>query len=100
MDNSFDLISQEIKVKLAEQNITTPTNVQNKIIPMIFEHKNVLFQSETGTGKTFAYLLPLVERLERDTDHTSVKIIITAPTFELASQINLATKSIFNIINK
>ncbi|MCQ2572397.1 MAG: DEAD/DEAH box helicase [Treponema sp.] len=93
-ENAFDLLSDSIIEKLKNQNISAPTNVQNKIIPMIFEHKNVLFQSETGTGKTFAYLLPLVERLERDTDKTSVKIIITAPTFELASQINLAAKSI------
>ncbi|MCQ2598392.1 MAG: DEAD/DEAH box helicase [Treponema sp.] len=93
-DNAFDILSETIREKLTAQNITVPTAVQNKLIPMIFEHKNMLFQSETGTGKTFAYLLPLIERLERDTDKTSVKIIITAPTFELASQINLAAKSV------
>lgn len=92
--SAFAILSDSIRQKLADQNITVPTAVQEKLIPMIYEHKNVLFQSETGTGKTFAYLLPLVERLERDTDKTSVKIIITAPTFELASQINLAAKSI------
>lgn len=92
--SAFAILSDSIRQKLADQNITVPTAVQEKLIPMIYEHKNVLFQSETGTGKTFAYLLPLVERLERDTDKTSVKIIITAPTFELTSQINLAAKSI------
>ena len=93
-NNAFSILSETVTEKLKVLNITEPTAVQDKIIPMIFEHKNVLFQSETGTGKTFAYLLPLIERLERDTDRTSVKIVITAPTFELASQINLAAKTI------
>lgn len=93
-ENSFYILSEQIRAKLKEQKIEVPTAVQNKIIPMVFNHQNVLFQSETGTGKTFAYLLPLIERLERDTDKTSVKIVITAPTFELASQINLAAKSV------
>ncbi|MCF0242667.1 MAG: DEAD/DEAH box helicase, partial [Treponema sp.] len=93
-ENAFELLSPLIKEKLSALNISTPTAVQNKIIPIILNNKNVLFQSETGTGKTFAYLLPLVEKLEHDIDKTSVKIVITAPTFELASQINIAAKSI------
>ena len=93
-ENSFDLLSPSIREKLANLNITVPTNVQNRLIPDIFSRKNVLFQSETGTGKTYAYLLPLIERLNKDTDKSSVKIIINAPTFELASQINLAAKAV------
>lgn len=90
----FSLLSENIQTKLSELNINTPTKVQEKLIPQILEDKDIIFQSETGTGKTFAYLLPLVEKLEKDEDKDHAKIIITAPTFELASQINLAAKSI------
>lgn len=95
--NAFTLLNQNLQENLAKLQITTPTPVQNKIIPQILEGKNVLFQSETGTGKTFAYLLPLIQLLETKPtgkpDKTP-RIIIVAPTFELASQINTATKSI------
>lgn len=90
----FDTLNENIQTKLKELNITEPTKVQDKIIPLISENKSVLFQSETGTGKTYAYLLPLINRLEQDEDRLNVKIIICAPTFELASQINAAAKKI------
>ncbi len=92
--NSFSLLSEIIQKKLNNLNITEPTPVQNAIIPLILENKNVIFQSETGTGKTFAYLLPLVKMLEESDDKIRLNILVIAPTFELASQINLAVKSI------
>lgn len=93
-DNVFDLLSEEIKEKLAGLKITEATKVQEKLIPQILEGKNIVFQSETGTGKTFAYLLPLINKLEADADASKIRLLIIAPTFELASQINAAAKSI------
>lgn len=93
-NNAFSLLSKNIIEKLELLNITSPTPVQNEIIPIINDGKNILFESETGTGKTFSYLLPLINKLENDDDKTKVKILILAPTFELASQINTAAKSI------
>ena len=92
--NAFSLLSEQTRQKLLEQNISKPTAVQQQVIPQIFNGKNVLFESETGTGKTFAYLLPLITKLEADSDTVHAKILVIAPTFELASQINLAAKSI------
>ena len=92
--NGFSNLSETIKEKLFTLNITEPTKVQDKIIPLIEEGKSVLFQSETGTGKTYAYLLPLVNKLEQDQDKINLKILVCAPTFELASQINAAAKKI------
>ena len=92
--NGFSNLSEAIKEKLSTLNITEPTKVQDKIIPLIVEGKSVLFQSETGTGKTYAYLLPLVNKLEQDEDKINLKILVCAPTFELASQINAAAKKI------
>ena len=92
--SSFLLLNNSIQEKLAALNISNPTAVQNEIIPQILEGKDILFQSETGTGKTFAYLLPLINKIEENDDIQSQKIIVIAPTIELASQINSACKTV------
>lgn len=98
----FSELPEEIKAKLQELNIMTPTKVQEQIIPQILECKNIVFQSETGTGKTFAYLLPILKKIielpvPQNPSDIFVKALICAPTFELASQINQAAKSISSI---
>ncbi len=93
-NSSFLLLNNSIQEKLAAFNISNPTAVQNEIIPQILEGKDILFQSETGTGKTFAYLLPLINKIEENDDIQSPKIIVIAPTIELASQINSACKTV------
>ena len=92
--NCFENLSPQIIQKLTEIGISQPTNVQNEVIPVIASGQNVIFQSETGTGKTYAYLLPLVNKIEAEEDTTKLRLIICAPTFELASQINAAAKKI------
>ena len=67
------------------EKITTPTDIQEKIIPEMILGKDVVAQSPTATGKTLAYLLPLFERLEEDL--RDKKAIILAPTHELVIQI-------------
>lgn len=95
--NSFkELGIQDVLIEsLGSLSITTPTAVQNKVIPALNEGKNVLFQSETGTGKTFAYLLPLLQKI--DTSKKDLAILIIAPTHELASQIKSQIQSISSI---
>lgn len=63
----------------------TPTEVQEKIIPLIKQGKSVIAQSQTGSGKTHAFLLPLLEKV--DPDKQEVQVVITAPSRELAQQI-------------
>lgn len=94
MADAFAQLSDNLRQKLTALSITTPTAVQAEVIPRILSGENVLFESETGTGKTFAYLLPLINRLETLDDHQRARIIVVAPTFELASQINSACKTI------
>ena len=59
-------IGEELVQRLEAIGIKTATAVQEKVIPFIMAGKNILFQSETGTGKTFAYLLPLIERIRKN----------------------------------
>ena len=100
--NSFSMLPEQLLSKLKELNITSPTKVQEKVIPQIIEGKNIIFQSETGTGKTFAYLLPILKKIMEQPVPSNpsdifVKAVIAAPTFELASQINQSVKSISGI---
>ena len=79
-------IDEKFIQKLNKLNITVPTEIQQKAIPLILKKSNLMFESETGTGKTLAYLLPLVQNLENNLLPED-KIIILSPTYELSSQI-------------
>lgn len=69
---------------LKQKGFTTTTKIQEMTIPMILGGKNVLGISETGSGKTGAFLIPMVQKLlQKNSD----KLIIVAPTRELAQQI-------------
>ena len=97
MDKFLELkVDESIVSKLEEIGITEPTEVQKKIIPLISEGKNIMFQSETGTGKTFAYLLPLLSRLN-STEKRMARLMIASPTYELASQITVQVQKISGI---
>lgn len=89
-------VDESIVSKLEEIGITEPTEVQKKIIPLISEGKNIMFQSETGTGKTFTYLLPLLSRLN-STENRMARLMIASPTYELASQIKVQVQKISGI---
>ncbi len=71
---------------LETEQITNPTDIQLKVIPEIKLSKDVVFQSPTATGKTFAYLLPLFENLKESP--LGMNTIIMAPTHELVIQIH------------
>jgi ATP-dependent RNA helicase CshB len=62
-----------------------PTEIQERLIPSIQKGESVIGQSQTGTGKTHAFLLPLINKIDYEKDE--VQVVITAPTRELAQQI-------------
>lgn len=98
----FNTLPTGLQEKLEQLSFTTPTKVQEQVIPAVSAKKNIVFQSETGTGKTFAYLLPLLQRIMENNAETSpnerpVLVIICAPTFELASQIKQTAMAVSNI---
>ncbi len=70
---------------LKNENITVPTDVQEKAIPQALKNRDLIVQSETGTGKTLAFLLPLFEKL--DFSKKEMQAIVLVPTHELAIQI-------------
>jgi superfamily II DNA/RNA helicase len=74
---------------LAGRRIVSPTAVQCLVIPPLLEEKSVMFRSATGTGKTFAYLIPALQRILGDPGDPKQgpALLVCAPTFELCSQI-------------
>ena len=76
---------------VAEERFHTPTLVQQKTIPFILKKKNVIVCAQTGTGKTAAFALPIIQLLldKRETEKREKKIksLILTPTRELAIQI-------------
>lgn len=70
---------------LKKQNYVEPSPVQLKIIPKALQGKSLLCQSETGSGKTHAYLIPLIEKI--DTSLSRLQAIIITPSRELSRQV-------------
>jgi len=96
--NSFeDLgVPQNLLSKLSAQGITEPTPIQHQAIPKALEGRDILGLAQTGTGKTAAFVLPLLARVLKiggKREKKSVQSLILAPTRELASQIETTVKS-------
>ena len=70
---------------LKKQNITEPTAIQEQVIPLLAEGRDVIGQSHTGSGKTLAYLCPALLKIDAAAKQTQV--LILAPTHELVMQI-------------
>jgi ATP-dependent RNA helicase DeaD len=89
MSNRFsDLgINSEIQQSLSSLQISVPTDIQEKVIPVIlFQTEDVVALAKTGTGKTAAFGLPLLQLI--DTTKDVIQAIVLAPTRELGQQIH------------
>lgn len=78
-------ISSLVEDILKQQGIEQPTPIQGKAIPEIIAGKDVIAKAQTGTGKTLAFLLPILENMDHNVDH--IQALIVTPTRELALQI-------------
>ncbi|WP_072031813.1 DEAD/DEAH box helicase [Acetonema longum] len=87
MSTSFETLGviASLTAGLHTIGIETPTPIQARVIPPALAGKDVIGQSATGTGKTLAYLLPVMQKL--DTARRENQVLILAPTHELAIQI-------------
>ena len=87
MSTSFEQlqITQTYLDKLAQLGIQDPTPIQAEGIPVLLQGKYAIIQSQTGTGKTLAYLLPALERI--DPSVKQLQVLVVVPTRELGMQI-------------
>ena len=87
---------------LEEKKYTEPTSIQQKAIPFILSRKDVLGSAQTGTGKTAAFALPIIQHLENEMQSNSgrrkIRALVVTPTRELAIQIgeNFVSYSKYN----
>ena len=84
--NTFSdfLIGDQLKSNIASKGYVMPTPIQDQVIPILLEGKDVIATANTGTGKTAAFLIPLINNL---LNKKTTRILIITPTRELAGQI-------------
>lgn len=99
MENTFaDLgITSDLIDALKKEDIKTPTTIQKKTISLILEKNDIIASSDTGTGKTLAFVLPILQNI--DTTSTNLQTIILAPTYELVLQIQAQILSLIKNAN-
>lgn len=78
-------ISDEIKQALNLLGYTKPTEVQNNVIPLVLDHKDIIVRSQTGSGKTASYGIPICEQI--DWIENKPQVLVITPTRELAVQV-------------
>ena len=92
-------LSADLLATVARQGYTEPTPVQSAAIPHIIAGRDVLAAAQTGTGKTAAFVLPILERLKGHANagfspaRHPVRVLILTPTRELAVQVSEAVKT-------
>ncbi len=75
----------EIIKSLEEQGITSPTDIQREVMPIALNNADIVAQAPTGTGKTLAFVLPILAKIDRDA--SCVQALVLCPTRELVIQI-------------
>ena len=83
-------LCDDIQSGLDAMNFKEATPIQEQAIPLILQKQDIIACAQTGTGKTAAFILPLLHNLHTEDNHTdAIKAIIMAPTRELAQQIDM-----------
>ena len=90
----------ELAQTVADLGYTTPTPIQAALIPVMLTCQDVIGQSQTGTGKTAAFAIPIIQHLSNDSSRNPqrphIKTLVVTPTRELAIQIDENIRDSFN----
>jgi len=92
--HKLGLTPQIIKT-VEEMGYKTPTKIQQKVIPLILQNRDVIAQAQTGSGKTASFVLPILQLWSEKRDNTKkgkINVLVLTPTRELALQISEAFK--------
>lgn len=93
--NFSQLGLQDALVRVCESlGYIEPTPVQTQTIPVVLGNQDVIACAETGTGKTAAFLLPLIQKLTQKNKLTGISVLVLAPTRELATQTETACREL------
>ena len=85
----FSKLSISLKRAVQEAGFTTPTPIQEKVMPLIMTGKDVMAQAQTGSGKSAAFVLPILAHLEANPQEgkAKIRVLVLAPTRELTQQV-------------
>lgn len=91
---SFDQLglSSGLLAAVADAGYTTPTPIQAKAIPLVLDGRDVLAAAQTGTGKTAAFTLPLLQQLDKPHGRKP-RVLVLTPTRELAAQVHESVRT-------
>ncbi|WP_208591382.1 DEAD/DEAH box helicase [Gracilibacillus suaedae] len=78
-------LSEEIRKALAVLKYNTPTKVQSEVIPRVLENQDLIVKSQTGSGKTAAFAIPICQQI--DWEENNPQALVLTPTRELATQV-------------
>lgn len=94
MNDTFEKlgIRSDISHILRKNGLVRPTPIQEKAIPVLLSGKDVIAQAQTGTGKTLAFVLPILEKVNPES--SNIEALIVTPTRELANQITTEVKKL------
>lgn len=89
--DTYTILSERTKKNLKEIGYDKLTTIQEKVIPLILEGKDIIAQSSTGTGKTAGFVIPMGEKLKIN---SNPQVLILVPTRELALQVSEETRKL------
>ncbi|MBD3831037.1 MAG: DEAD/DEAH box helicase, partial [Arcobacter sp.] len=75
------IISQDLNKSLKESNYKNPTPIQEKVIPLVLEKKDIMAKAQTGSGKTASFVLPILELFSKQNyeGKAKVKVLVLTP---------------------
>ena len=91
--SDIETISKGVSDYLSDNKIVDMTEIQRQTYKHIMDNRDIIACSSTGTGKTLAYLIPIINRLKSNTHN--IQAVVLVPTAELAIQVNNTLKDIF-----
>lgn len=89
----------EVIEGLEAMGFSNPTPIQEQAIPIITSGKDIIGCAQTGTGKTAAFLLPIINKIHQEPDHDKISTLIIVPTRELAIQIDNQVQGLAYYLN-
>ncbi|MCO5248284.1 MAG: DEAD/DEAH box helicase [Chitinophagales bacterium] len=92
-------LSKELQNALSDIGYVKATEIQSKAIPIILNGKDVLGCAQTGTGKTAAFILPILQKIQENPKHKGIRTLVLTPTRELAIQIQDNTREYTKYLN-
>ncbi|AFV97365.1 MULTISPECIES: DEAD/DEAH box helicase [unclassified Sulfuricurvum] len=93
-------LSSPLQRAVSEEGYTQPTSIQEKVIPLVLEHKDVLARAQTGSGKSASFVLPILELWSqtRGEGKGKIKALVLTPTRELTLQVAQTFESMGNYL--